>query len=212
MGGRLVLCRNINDEDDEDDEEPRPSKRRKRRLTHLLSLTQSSATQLERDDRRSEADHGRQLAPISNDNHISRISRSPSALAEPAPLAEYQEWPFQGFLKRTRIGYETTYNLEFQLPCISERLNLPVSGEAICTDSTQEASAKSIAPYEAISHSKIHTVASRPQIKRAPWTPEEDATVIRMKEDGCSWEEIYTAIPHRTKGTIQVHYCTKLKP
>jgi hypothetical protein len=81
---------------------------------------------LERDGGRSEADHGRQPAPINNDNHTSRISRSPSPLAEPAPLAEYQEWPFQGFLKRTRIGNETTYNLEFQLPCISERLNLPV--------------------------------------------------------------------------------------
>ena len=41
--------------------------------------------------------------------------------------ADYQEWPFQGFLKRVRIGNETTYNLEFKLPCISERFDLPIS-------------------------------------------------------------------------------------
>jgi hypothetical protein len=56
---------------------------------------------------------------------------SPSATCEALPIAEYQEWPFQGFLKRTRIGNETTYNLEFKLPCVLERLNLPIPGEAL---------------------------------------------------------------------------------
>jgi hypothetical protein len=49
------------------------------------------------------------------------------------------------------------------------------------------------------------------QKKCAPWAPEEDATVLKMKKDGYSWEEIHAALPNRTKGTIQVHYCTKLK-
>jgi hypothetical protein len=33
----------------------------------------------------------------------------------------------------------------------------------------------------------------------------------QVKNQGCSWEEIYAALPHRSKGTIQVHYSTKLK-
>ncbi|KAH8744710.1 hypothetical protein BGZ57DRAFT_919173 [Hyaloscypha finlandica] len=61
-------------------------------------------------------------------------------------------------------------------------------------------------------HSKVHSAAVRPQIKRAPWTPEEDATILKMREeDGCLWEEIHAALPHRTPGAIQVRYSTKLK-
>lgn len=44
------------------------------------------------------------------------------ASRERVPVAEYQERPFQGFLKRTRIRADKTYNLEFRLPCILERL------------------------------------------------------------------------------------------
>ncbi|KAH8744635.1 hypothetical protein BGZ57DRAFT_718339, partial [Hyaloscypha finlandica] len=58
--------------------------------------------------------------------HASRSSRSPSTAAEAVPVAEYQEWPFQGFLKYTRIGDDVTYNLEFKLPSISEHLHLPI--------------------------------------------------------------------------------------
>jgi hypothetical protein len=38
---------------------------------------------------------------------------------------------FQGLLKRTRIGKETVYNLEPQLPHIPEHLHLPVPSEAL---------------------------------------------------------------------------------
>ncbi|KAH8779393.1 hypothetical protein BGZ57DRAFT_952744 [Hyaloscypha finlandica] len=63
-------------------------------------------------------------------------------------LAEYQEWPFQGFLKRTRIGEDITYNLEFKLPAISDHLRLPInpdllkspSREALASTSTPSAS------------------------------------------------------------------------
>ncbi|KAF4636258.1 hypothetical protein G7Y89_g1832 [Cudoniella acicularis] len=37
--------------------------------------------------------------------------------ADAAPVAEYQEWPFQGFRKRTKIGDDITYNLQtFSVP------------------------------------------------------------------------------------------------
>ncbi|KAH8743230.1 hypothetical protein BGZ57DRAFT_744793, partial [Hyaloscypha finlandica] len=50
-----------------------------------------------------------------------------------------------------------------------------------------------------------------PKKKRVKWTPEEDATLLQMKNDGCSWEEIHAALPHRSMWTTQVHYSTKLK-
>lgn len=216
---------------DEDDEGPRPAKRRKlpsisadtalsppsepgpgRRVVRHGRLTPPSASQHEADDVQSAAERGcspdlaenkRQCAP--------QTPRGPSATQESVPVAEYREWSFQGFLKRTRIGNGTTYNLEFTLPCISERLDLSISAEALGTDSSREVSVEPMISRKATLHSKIHAAVSRPLIKRAAWTPKEDAMLRRMRDDGCSWDDIHAALPHRSKGTIQVHYSTKLK-
>lgn len=102
------------------------------RLGQPRPLVALSATRPEIDDVQPPADDG--CSPIFVDNshqHASRTSRSPSAATEAVPVAEYPEWPFQGFLKRTRIGDDVTYNLEFKLPSISERLHLPIHPEAL---------------------------------------------------------------------------------
>jgi hypothetical protein len=167
-------------EEDEDDEEPRPAKRRKRNsnLTHQT--------------------------PAHIEQHVSQTSRSPSATRELAPIAEYQEWPFQGFLKRTRIGNETTYNLEFKLLYLSKLLSLPIEAHnegGVPTTPT----ARPMAPS-----SKVSTPTSRPRT-RAKWMPEDDTKLVDMKKSGCSWKEINAAFPDRTPGTIQVRCSTKLK-
>jgi len=86
---------------------------------------------------------------VDDEQHrTSRTSRSPATLTRSTPVAEYQEWPFQGFLKRTRIGEDITYNLEFKLPAISDHLRLPInpdllkspSREALASTSTPSAS------------------------------------------------------------------------
>jgi hypothetical protein len=195
-----------------EDEDPRPAKRRKFRVTHPRSLTPLLTTKVEIDNAQSQADHRCPPARIDDEHrHTPQTSRSPSALVESMPVAEYQEWPFQGFLKRTKIGDDITYNLEFKLPCISGQLNLPINPEALDICSSREAPAKAAIPHEVAAHSKMYAAALRPQIKRAPWTPEEDATLLKMRNEGCSWEDIHAALPHRSKGTIQVRYSTKLK-
>jgi len=174
------------DEGDEDEEDPRPAKRRR-----LPSIDNAPTLPDE-------------PAPVANDDHHpSRTSRSPSVTVESALFAEYQEWPFQGFLKRTKIGNKTIYNLEFQLPPVQEQLHSEPSGMR----SDKETSAEAATPHDASAHSKMRPAAVRPRIKRVPWTPEEDATVLKMRdEDGCSWEEIHDALPHRTPGAIQAQY------
>jgi hypothetical protein len=123
-----------------------------------------------------------------------------------APVAEYQEWPFQGFLKRTKIGDKTIYNLEFQLPHVSEHLH----SEALGMRSDMETSVEAATPHDAGAHSKMHPAAVRPRIKRIRWTDKEDATVLKIRdEDGCSWEEIAKApllLPYRTSEAIRQHY------
>jgi hypothetical protein len=175
------------DEEDEEDEDPRPAKRRKRH------------SQLPRQ------------TPAAAEHDISQTSRSHSVIRESELVAEYQEWPFQGFLKRTRIGNDTTYNLEFKLPCMSERLSLPMTVESLDTGSDQEESVNLATRHKTRSYSKISAATSQQQMKRAPWTPDEDTTLRTMKNQGCSWEKIHAALPHRSKGTTQVRYYTKLK-
>jgi hypothetical protein len=176
---------------DEDDEDPRPAKRRR------LPSTDNALTLPD------------EPAPVANDDdHHSRTSRSPSVTAESAPFAEYQEWPFRGYLKRTKIGDKTIYSLEFQLPHVQEHEHL--HSEALGMRSDKETAAEAATPHDASAPSKMHPAAVRPRIKRLRWTDEEDATVLKMRdEDGCSWEEIAKApllLPHRTPEAIQQHY------
>lgn len=174
----------------EDDEDPRPAKRRK------LPPTPTDNALTPPDE---------PTAVAKGHHHPSRTARSPSIAVESATFAEYQEWPFHGFLKRTKIGNKTIYNLEFQLPHIPEHLH----SEALGMRSEEAASTGAVTPHDASTYSKVRPITLQAKRKRVPWTPEEDAILRKMKEvDGCSWEEIHGAFPHRTPGTIQVHYST----
>ncbi|KAH8595154.1 hypothetical protein B0O99DRAFT_512401, partial [Bisporella sp. PMI_857] len=119
-------------------------------------------------------------------NYTLRSSQSPPAPAESTPVAEYQEWPFQGFLKRTKIRNETTYNLEFQLSHVPEHLHLPVLSVALGIRSNKEKSAKAATPHNTIAHSKARATLQSKR-NRVPYKPEEYETILKMKEEGCSW-------------------------
>jgi hypothetical protein len=215
---------------DTSDEDPRPTKRRKpraapaatpttccRHTSELRSgqprpLVALSTARPEIDDVQPPSDHGCSSTFVDKSHrHASRSSRSPSAAAEAVPVAEYQEWPFQGFLKRIRIGDDVTFNLEFKLPSISEQLHLPINPKALDICSSKEPPAKIPTHHDAATHSKIHQAPLQPKKRRVKWTTEEDATLLQMRNDGYSWEDIHAALPHRSIGTIQVHYSTKLK-
>ena len=71
-----------------------------------------------------------------------------------------------------------------------------------------ETSTRVAIPYEVAANSKIRQAPLRPQKKRVRWTPDEDATILEMKEEGCSWKDIQDALPNRTLGAIQVRYST----
>ena len=165
---------NTDDTCDTGDEDPRPAKRRKPRsapaVTAPLHLRRSrplvspSTTSLEIDDAQPQADHGCPLTLVDDEQHYaSRTSRSPSAATEGVPVAEYQERPFQGFLKRTRMGDDITYNLESKLPPISEHLNLPINPEALDICSSRDAATKSSIRHDAATYSKIRQASLRPQ-------------------------------------------------
>jgi hypothetical protein len=90
-------------------------------------------------------------------------------------------------------------------------LHLLNPSEALGIGSNKETSIEAATPYNAVAHSKVRLAALRHQIKRVPWTPEENMTILEMKGDGSPWEEIRRALPHRTQGAIQLQYSTRLK-
>jgi hypothetical protein len=87
-------------------------------------------------------------------HHASRTSRSLSAASQAVLVAKYQEWPFQGFLKRIRIGDDVPYNLKFKLPSISEQLLLPTDPNALDICSSRVVPAKVPAYHDVAIHSK----------------------------------------------------------
>jgi hypothetical protein len=148
---------------DTSDEDPQPAKRRKPRATPAVTpaichrhtpelrlgvpspLVALSATTPEIDDAQPQADDGCPSTFVHHSHHhASRTSRRPSVATEAVPFAEYREWPLQGFLKYTKIGSKTTYNLEFKLPSISGHLHLPINPKALDTN------------HNAATHSQIH--------------------------------------------------------
>jgi hypothetical protein len=169
-----------------------------------------STTSFEVDNTQPRADHGCSPTFVNNEHHdASRTSRSPSAIAESVLAAKYEEWPLHGFLKRTRIGSTTSFNLEFHLTYVPEHLELSGLSEAL--RSSIGTLAQHQTSHSTIARSKTRHVNLRHPTKHIPWTKEEDETLVKMKEeDGCSWEEIADALPSRTPGAIQVHYSTKL--
>jgi hypothetical protein len=111
------------------------------------------------------------------------------------------------FLKRIKIGNETTYNLEFQLSHVPEHFHLPVLSEALGICSNKETSTEAATPHNIVAHSKVHPAISQRKRKHVRWTPEENETIREMREEGgCSWEEIHARLSHRTPGAIQVQY------
>jgi hypothetical protein len=186
----------------DEDEDPRPAKRRKprsaRAVTLPLHLRQSPpppTARAEVDEAQSQDDDGCSSTFVEAQ---SQTSRSPSAAAEAVPAAEYQEWPFQGFLKRTRIGDDVTYNLEFKLPSISQHSHLTINPAALDTN------------HDAAAHSQIHQAPLKPKKSRVSWV-EDDIKLAQMWNEGRSWEYIFAALPHRSEGSIRVRCSTKFK-
>jgi hypothetical protein len=162
------------------------------------------------DDAQPQVDHECLSTFVDNNQHASRTSRSPSVASEAVPVAEYREWPFQGFLKRTRIGDDVTYNLEFKLPSISEHLHLPIDSKALDICSSKEAPAKASTHHDAAAHSKIHQAPLKPKKSKVSWI-EDDIKLVQMWNEGRSWEYIFAALPNRSEGSIRVRCSTKFK-
>ncbi|OBT60887.1 hypothetical protein VE03_09938 [Pseudogymnoascus sp. 23342-1-I1] len=130
-----------------------------------------------------------------------------------------------GFLKCVRIGRETTYNLEFRLldllgsfkPSIGLHIsNSTSSGEPVRGSARSRVCARAKGSPPAVQKQRKRPplrerLLSRPG-RQSTYSAADDELLIQLKEDDkLPWDEIVEFFLGRTKGTLQVHYCTKLK-
>ncbi|KAH7374060.1 hypothetical protein BKA64DRAFT_256163 [Cadophora sp. MPI-SDFR-AT-0126] len=209
---------NDDDEDDEEDENPQPAK--KRRLSRVSpdmpptpplehspkpcggqphSVKPSSTTQLEIGDAQSQTDLAHPPSSVNNDQHCTPLnSRNPSHTVEPASAVHYQEWPFQGFLKRVRIGDRMTYNLEFSLSHVPEHLSLSLHSGGLST-SSRESSVEAAVSRRA--------VTSRKPGKEL--TENQERLLAKMVHDDKTWTEIGGHFPGHTLQSLKENFFTK---
>ncbi|KAG9235614.1 hypothetical protein BJ875DRAFT_265946 [Amylocarpus encephaloides] len=120
-------------------------------------------------------------------------------------MQESEEIPIRGFLTLKTIESKVVYCLTFSqelLPepsGISQRQDIPRS----VSSSSDRGKLEKLSVRE--------EVMSR-LVKKPRFSSEEDDLLLQKKGEGLSWDEISEHFPERTKGTLQVHYSTKLKP
>ncbi|KFY42804.1 hypothetical protein V494_02234 [Pseudogymnoascus sp. VKM F-4513 (FW-928)] len=210
---------NDNEDSEDEDEDVRPPRRRRRRRRDSDATETATLKKV----------HMRSSTIAQAETCTTRgstVSRSSPDDADSTLGADYQEYPLQGFLKRVRIGRETTYNLEFKLQDLPN-LFRPSIGLHIsnCTSSVESVGGSTNLRVCA-SHAEKLRPALQKQRKRRPlreqianrsgmkstYSEDDDELLIQLKEkDKLPWDEIAKFFPGRTKGTLQVRYSTKLK-
>jgi hypothetical protein len=196
---------------DTSDEDLRPAKRRKprsaRAATPPLHLRRSSptppTTRAEIDEAQSH-DDGCSSTFVEEQHCASRTSRSPSAAAEAVPAAEYQEWSFQGFLKRIRIGDDVTYNLEFKLPSISEHLQLPIDPHALGASVSEKVEPSSNGSSDGDSCKAEQGRWS--MSKHTRWSDLEEQCLLAYRKEGKTWPWIFKKFRDRTPAAIRTRW------
>jgi hypothetical protein len=131
--------------------------------------------------------------------HSFDASNRAAAVASSGGMHTSEEIPIHGYLTLKTVESKVVYCLTFSqevLPRPRRR------GQRLTTDLGEP---QSVAP-----DSRMRQAPLRRQSPHHPWTREEEATLREIKE-GRSWDEIYAALPHRSKGALQVRYSTKLK-
>jgi len=126
--------------------------------------------------------------------------------------AEYREWPMHGFFKRTTIGNETRYSMDFSLEQLQELCAVACPLHATPPISDRYFSAGKANLPKVGTRVKKTRSAPPSRSKRTPFTSKENAMLLDLKENkGWPWKRIEPKFPQRTLNSLQVHYCTKLK-
>jgi hypothetical protein len=116
-----------------------------------------------------------------------------------------------GFFKRTTIGNETRYSMDFSLEQLQGLCALACPQHATLPNSDRDSVGPANLPKVSTRVKKTRS-APPSRSKRTPFTSKENAMLVDLKENkGWPWKRIEPKFPQRTLNSLQVHYCTKLK-
>lgn len=120
-------------------------------------------------------------------------------------MQESEEIPIYGYFTLKTIGSKVVYCLTF-----SQELLPKPSGISQRQDIARSVSSSSDRRDSERSPVQEHAI-SRP-VRNSRFSSRDDELLLQLKGEGLSWDEISDRFPERSKGTLQVHYSTKLKP
>lgn len=127
--------------------------------------------------------------------------------------AECAEWPTRGFIRRKKVGSKQFCTLCFSLDDFHCEIPSPISSVRSRRTATKPAPlGMATDPPRVAEQAETPKSTSRLQRTRSKFTQEENARLIDLKEGQIlSWGQTKKSFPRRSIGSLQVHYCTKLK-
>ena len=132
------------------------------------------------------------------------VSHQATAASSSISIQESEEIPIHGYLTLKTFESKLQYCLTFSQECLSElggtsqRERIPKS---VVLNSRDKRNSERVPMQERAT-----------SIKNARFSSLEDDLLLTLKGEGLSWDEISDYFPNRSKGTLQVRYCTKLNP
>ncbi|CAH0024542.1 unnamed protein product [Clonostachys rhizophaga] len=194
-GEREQASNNSGDDEADRSDPPLPCKRRK------LGGSRSSSRPHRRSKRLTNPTQTvNPSGPVRSASSVSSLS-SFTAADEEMPAARYEEWSLQGAtLKRLAVNGKVTFQLGFSWDSC-------VGGHAPGSHSDNK--------FQTQVAKRSHRTQRSPASHG--FTREEDDLIIKLKEEQqLRWPEIHEKFSdkfpqRRSQGSLQVHYCTKLK-
>jgi hypothetical protein len=137
--------------------------------------------------------------------HALSVSYEATTATSSGSIRESEEIPIRGYLTLKTIESKVVYCLTF-----SQEL-LPEAGGT----SQRQGITRSVSSSGDRRDSErlpVQEQAGSNPTKKVKFSREDDILLLQLKGEGLSWDEISERFPDRSKGTLQVHYSTKLKP
>ncbi|CZT08656.1 uncharacterized protein RAG0_13662 [Rhynchosporium agropyri] len=155
--------------------------------------------------RAKDMEHNDVGTPSTRSAHSLNVSYQATAATSSVSMQESEEIPIHGCLTLKTIDSKVVYCLTFSQELlqepgeISQRPGIPRS-----VSSSRDRRDSGRLPVQ-------ERDLSRPA-KNLRFSANDDELLRQLKGEGLSWDEISDRFPERSKGTLQVHYSTKLKP
>jgi len=137
--------------------------------------------------------------------HSLNVSYQATAATSSVSMQESEEIPIHGYLTLKTIESKVVYCLTFSQELLqepggtSQRQGIPGS-----FSSSRDRRDSGRLPVQ-------ERDMNRP-VRNSRFSSEDDNLLLQLKGKGLPWDEISDHFPGRSKGTLQVHYSTKLKP